>query len=256
MVVKQEGLTYKGTHILTGSEALNKRRAIENVTTYLRSLRFEEIFIPIIQFQETYRSKVGEENNNLMFNFKDRADRDITLAPEYTAVVQKLSKTIYKRQKDVKLFYIAECFRGENPQYGRYRQFTQIGVEILNPTKDYTEDLLQTAQSILPCFYLPMAINIWSVIKAAIKVNRDATRGLDYYVDSITKLPIGKGFEININLLGSASQVCGGGSYDGGQGFAIGVERMLLVKSLAHAWSTTGEPKIREGCEDNSPISS
>ncbi len=55
-----------------------------------------------------------------------------------------------------------------------------------------------------------------------IKVNTDVTRGLDYYKN-------GKGFEITCDSLGSSKQVCGGGEYDGGIGFAIGVDRLLSV---------------------------
>ncbi len=49
-------------------------------------------------------------------------------------------------------------------------------------------------------------------------INLDATRGLDYYNG-------GKGFEIACAELGASKQVCGGGNYDGGVGFAIGVDR-------------------------------
>lgn len=97
---------YKGTRILLGNE---KRDLINNMINVLKSEGFQEIFIPIIQHQEIFKGKVGEENNNLMFNFKDRGDRDLCLAPEYTAIVQQLSKSTFKHQKDVRLFYKQEC---------------------------------------------------------------------------------------------------------------------------------------------------
>ena len=53
---------------------------------------------------------IGEENNNLMFNFKDRGDRDLCLAPEYTAIIQQLAKTTFKFKKDIKLlFFLYIC---------------------------------------------------------------------------------------------------------------------------------------------------
>jgi len=61
-----------------------------------------------------------------MFNFTDRGNRNICLAPEYTAVIQKLSNTTFKYQKDIKLFYIAECFRGEKPQAGQIQTIYTI----------------------------------------------------------------------------------------------------------------------------------
>lgn len=202
--------TYKGTRILIG----NKKRDIINVMSrYLIEKGYEEILIPIIQHQETFNGKVGEENNNLMFNFVDRGNRNLCLAPEYTAIIQRLSNTTFKFKKDVKLFYIQECFRGEKPQHGRYRQFTQFGVEIINPSKDYLEELIDDATELIKCFEI-----------YDFEVNRDVKRGLDYYKN-------GKGFEISYNKLGNSKQICGGGEYQGGIGFAIGVDRLIKVNN-------------------------
>ncbi len=200
--------TYKGTRILIG----NKKRAIINLmVTYLIERGYTEVSIPIIQYQETFNGKVGEENNNLMFNFLDRGNRGVCLAPEYTAVIQKLSNTTFKFQKDIKLFYIQECFRGERPQAGRYRQFTQFGVEIINPSKDYLEEIISVAVELIKYFGIE-----------GFEINRNVVRGLDYYKD-------GKGFEISYDKLGSSKQICGGGEYEGGVGFAIGVDRLMNV---------------------------
>ena len=200
---------YKGSRILVGNE---KRDLINGMINSLKKEGFVEIQIPNLQYQEMFINKVGTENNNLMFNFLDRGNRSICLSPEYTAVIQKLAKTTYKYEKDVKLFYVLECFRGEKPQAGRYRQFTQLGVEILNPSKSYDGYLMCLAKDVL-------LRGFWE--ETALKNN--VTRGLDYYTDK-------KGFEITIDSLGSSKQVCGGGSYDGGIGFAIGIDRLLLCE--------------------------
>mgnify|MGYP003605390568 CR=1 FL=1 len=200
---------YKGTRIVLGNK---KRDNINIMIDILKSEGFKEISIPIIQAQKTFEGKVGEENNNLMYNFKDKGDRNLCLAPEYTAVIQKLSNTTFKMEKDVKLFYVQECFRGEKPQAGRYRQFTQIGVEIINPTTDYIG-----SGFILPELAYKL---LTSVSKEKFDLHFNVKRGLDYYKE-------GKGFEITCEALGSSKQVCGGGEYDGGIGFAIGVDRLL-----------------------------
>lgn len=195
---------YKGTRILLGNE---KQEYLQSCREYLKLLGFVEIQIPIIQHQSLFENKVGEENNNMMYTFQDRGARELCLAPEYTAVVQQLASTHFKHDKDVKLFYVAECFRGEKPQAGRYRQFTQLGVEILNPTVDY--NLINISKGLLAHFDI-----------SKFKVSTDVTRGLDYYKE-------GKGFEISCEELGSSKQVCGGGDYEGGTGFAIGVDRVI-----------------------------
>lgn len=210
MEIKLES-TYKGTRILFGETAKSKRVLLNQMIEILESYGYQEIMIPIIQKQETFQSKVGDENRNMMFNFKDRGNRDLCLSPEYTAIVQQLAKDRMKYDKDVKMFYIGECFRGENTQSGRWRQFTQFGVEVLNPTKDYTYEMVEIATKLI------------ELVTKNYEINLDATRGLDYYKG-------GKGFEIACPELGAAKQICGGGSYERGVGFAVGVDRLLLCK--------------------------
>ena len=196
---------YKGTRIILGNK---KRNLINKMIEILQKNGYQEIQIPIIQYQEIFKDKVGIENNNLMFNFNDRGNREICLAPEYTAIIQKLAKTTFKNEKDIKVFYVAECFRGEKPQAGRYRQFTQLGVEIINPTEI----------GMLPL----LASDLITTVTKEFDINFDVTRGLDYYKE-------GRGFEIVCEQLGSSKQVCGGGEYNGGVGFAIGIDRLLNI---------------------------
>lgn len=202
--------TYKGTRIIFAETAKRKRTILNQMIEVLESYGYQEMMIPVIQLSETFDKKVGEENNNMMYTFTDRGNRNICLAPEYTAVVQQLANETFKMTKDVKLFYIGECFRGERPQAGRYRQFTQFGVEVINPRKDYTDELLEIAKKLI------------ELTTDNYEVNLDATRGLDYYTG-------GKGFEIACPELGAQKQICGGGSYEGGAGFALGIDRILLL---------------------------
>jgi len=203
--------TYKGTRIVFGEIARNKRRLLNQMIEVLESYGYQEMMIPVIQLTETFASKVGEENNNMMYTFTDRGNRDICLAPEYTSIIQQLANETFKMTKDVKLFYIGECFRGERQQKGRWRQFTQFGVEVINPRKDYSEEMLEISKKLI------------ELVTDNYEVNLDATRGLDYYKN-------GKGFEISCPELGAAKQICGGGEYEGGIGFAIGICRLLLLK--------------------------
>lgn len=198
---------YKGTRILVGND---KRELIQEMIQYLYEQDFMEIQIPIIQFEKTFKDKVGDENNNLMYTLSDRGGRELCLAPEYTSVVQQLSNTDFKDEEDVKLFYVAECFRGEKPQRGRYRQFTQFGVEILNPSNidNIFKEVIDIARDLVSMVFKSDEFNI----------NTDVKRGLDYY---------SYGFEIQVPELGTASQICGGGIYEGGIGFALGIDRML-----------------------------
>lgn len=207
-MIEIKNTCYKGTRILLGNE---KRKLINSMVDLLISEGFEEISIPIIQLEEYFQNKVGKENSNMMFRFTDPGNRKVCLAPEYTAIIQQLAETRFKLEKDLKLFYIQECFRGEKPQTGRYRQFTQLGVEVINPKEYKIEDAANLAKKLLSYFKFDFQINL------------DATRGLDYYKN-------GKGFEISCETLGAQKQICGGGEYNGGLGFALGIDRLLLLK--------------------------
>ncbi len=205
--------TFKGTRILEGYDALKKRKYIHECCTFLYKLGFSELQIPIINFKDTFASKVGDENRNMMFEFTDRGNRELVLSPEYTAIVQPLAATTYKYKNDVKLFYIGECFRNEKPQYGRWRQFTQLGVEVLNPKETTTDYLINLCRELLS-LYDNLDDNY--VFETSVK------RGLDYYKD-------GKGFQVSNDKLGAQKQIVGGGIYDNGMGFAIGVDRIMLL---------------------------
>lgn len=200
----------KGTRILFGETAFKKRQLINQMSEILIKNGYFEMMIPIIQMQETFESKVGEENRLMMYNFKDRGDRDLCLAPEYTSVIIKLAEEYFKFQKDIKLFYVGECFRGENTQKLRFRQFTQFGVEIINPSRDYSSEMLK------------ISVELVELMTKIYEVNTDVARGLNIYKDS-------KGFEISCPELGAQKQVCGGGEYSNGVGFAIGVDRLLYL---------------------------
>jgi len=104
-----KGGTYKGTRILYGND---KRQITNELIIKMLAWGFDEISIPIIQHSETFEGKVGDENQNLMYKFTDRGERDLCLAPEYTAIIQRLAATNFKFKNDVQLFYVQECFRG------------------------------------------------------------------------------------------------------------------------------------------------
>jgi histidyl-tRNA synthetase len=206
MEIKTE--CYKGTRILFKETAKLKRTLINKMIEILESYGYEEMMIPVIQKAETFASKVGAENQNMMYNFKDLGDRNLCLAPEYTAVVQTLAKERFKYEKDVKLFYIGECFRGERPALARWRQFTQLGIEIINPSEDYSKEILELSKKLI------------ELITKDYEVLENIIRGLDYYK--------GWTMEIKCPKINNLS-VCGGGSYDNGIGVGIGIDRLLLL---------------------------
>ena len=67
-----------------------------------------------------------------MFVFKDKAGRQVALRPEITASATRIYlKHLQGHPKPIRIYYIANCFRYEEPQHARYREFWQAGLELI-----------------------------------------------------------------------------------------------------------------------------
>lgn len=96
---------------------------------------FKEIRTPMFEHTELFLRGVGDTTDIVekqMYSFEDFAKRNITLKPEGTSPVVRafVEHKIYADVQPTKLYYNIPCFRYENPQAGRQRQFHQFGVEI------------------------------------------------------------------------------------------------------------------------------
>ncbi len=118
---------------------------------------FGEIRTPIFEATELFARGVGEETDIVskeMYTWEDRARaqsekaQSLTLRPENTAGVVRayIEHKLGERGDLQKLFYIGPQFRRERPQRGRYRQFWQIGVEVLGPVSSGSESPVRDAE--------------------------------------------------------------------------------------------------------------
>ncbi|MCC7235017.1 MAG: histidine--tRNA ligase [Bryobacterales bacterium] len=98
--------------------------------------RYAEIRTPVFEESELFRRGVGEETDIVskeMYTFSDRDGSSITLRPENTASVMRayIEHRLDQLPGIQKLYYMGPMFRRERPQKGRYRQFHQIGAEVI-----------------------------------------------------------------------------------------------------------------------------
>ena len=96
----------------------------------------DEIRTPVFEATELFVRTVGEGTDIVhkeMYTFPDRKGRSLTLRPENTAGVARawIENQLQDRSHPLRLYYIGPMFRYERMQRGRYRQFSQIGLEIL-----------------------------------------------------------------------------------------------------------------------------
>jgi histidyl-tRNA synthetase len=75
-----------------------------------------------------------------MYSFKDKGGRDIALRPELTAPVMRMYvNELQNAPKPLRLYYFGNCFRYERPQKGRFREFWQLGIELIGGNKPDSE---------------------------------------------------------------------------------------------------------------------
>ncbi|MDR2431614.1 MAG: histidine--tRNA ligase [Candidatus Margulisbacteria bacterium] len=105
---------------------------------------FREIRTPIFEHTELFLRGIGENTDIIskeMYSFQDRKGRSLTLRPEGTASVARAYLEAGRGQREPlsKLWYQGPMFRYERPQAGRYRQFHQMGCEVLGATSAYQD---------------------------------------------------------------------------------------------------------------------
>ena len=140
-----------------------------------RNYNFQEIRTPIFEETQLFARSVGEETDIVakeMYTWEDRARAQsdkglsLTLRPENTAGVVRayIEHKLWERGLQ-KLYYIGPQFRRERPQKGRYRQFYQIGAEVIGPPTAGSESPARDAEvlAMLATFLDRLGITDWTL---------------------------------------------------------------------------------------------
>ena len=136
----------------------------------------------------------------------------LALIPEVTNYIKSMGPRLIGTDK---VYYVARCFRNETTTDSmRLKEFTQIGVELLGPNaldcrKVVRKDAINLFKKLLPD-------DSW-ILQDGVE------RGLNLYDDS------GKAFEISSTDNSTSKQILGGGPYNGGAGWAFGLERLMAA---------------------------
>jgi histidyl-tRNA synthetase len=157
--IKERNLVIKavrGTRDLLPPETALWNFVEAAVRDVFRSYNFQEIRTPIFEATELFARGVGEETDIVakeMYTWEDRSraaserGQSLTLRPENTAGVVRayIEHKMWDRGLN-KLYYIGPQFRRERPQKGRYRQFYQIGAEVIGPSSAGSESPARDAE--------------------------------------------------------------------------------------------------------------
>src|SRR5216683_1545306 len=158
------------------------------VRDVFRAYNFHEIRTPIFESTELFARGVGEETDVVakeMYTWEDRGraqsekGQSLTLRPENTASVVRayIEHKLWDRGLN-KLYYIGPQFRRERPQKGRYRQFYQIGAEVLGPPASGSESPARDAEIIAMLAHLLREVGIkeWTLLLNSVGNSDDRAR--------------------------------------------------------------------------------
>ncbi|MGD0104137.1 MAG: histidine--tRNA ligase [Rhodopila sp.] len=158
----------RGTHDLIGEEQRRFHHVAEIARRVAATYGFDEWQTPIFEDTRVFARTLGETSDVVtkeMYTFDDRGGESITLRPEGTAgVCRALVSNGLTQSLPQKIFYAGPMFRYERPQKGRYRQFHQIGTELIGPAEPLAD------AEIIACG--------WDILKA-LKVADDTTLELN-----------------------------------------------------------------------------
>lgn len=126
----------KGVRDLLPAETPLWNHVEETAQAVFGTFGFSEIRLPIFEPTELFARSIGLDTDVVskeMYTFEDRDESMISLRPEATASVCRayIEHNMQQLPQPVKLYYMGPMFRRERPQKGRYRQFYQIGAEVL-----------------------------------------------------------------------------------------------------------------------------
>jgi histidyl-tRNA synthetase len=166
----------RGTRDLLPPETALWNRIETTARAVFARYNFGEIRTPIFEDTGLFARGVGEETDIVskeMFTWEDRARaasekaQMLTLRPENTAGVVRayIEHKLGESGQLQKLYYIGPQFRRERPQKGRYRQFWQIGAEVIGPPSSGSESPLRDAEvlEMLATLLDEMGITGWTL---------------------------------------------------------------------------------------------
>ncbi|MEK7617118.1 MAG: ATP phosphoribosyltransferase regulatory subunit [Patescibacteria group bacterium] len=157
--------TPKGFRDIKPEMAKKRREVINKIASVLEEFNFVPIETPTIEFAETLKGKYGEEER-LIYEFTDRGGRKLALRYDLTVPLARYTAT-YNPPLPFRRYQVGQVFRGENPQKGRFREFTQFDFDTVGLTAEADSSIIEDAL----------------VIAAAIKAARDI--GLDKTIMAI-----------------------------------------------------------------------
>lgn len=130
----------RGTRDFLPEETDRRSQAKKAMQDVLERWGYREVATPTFEHLELFTIKSGASVIEEIYSFKDKGGRDLALRPELTAPVMRMFVSeLQNSPKPQRLWYFGNCFRYERPQKGRFREFWQMGCELIGGSKPDSE---------------------------------------------------------------------------------------------------------------------
>jgi len=124
----------RGTRDFSPREMEKREYVEDSIIGVIESYSYRKILTPTFEHAELFQLKSGKEIEEHMYVFEDKSGRRLSLRPEATASVCRMfAEELRGSRLPLKLYYSCPMFRYERPQMGRYREFWQLGIELIGP---------------------------------------------------------------------------------------------------------------------------
>ncbi len=164
--MKRKITSPKGMKDFFSQELQKKQKVLEKAREISLHYGFEEIETPILEFKQVFLKGIGKENEMIekeMYSFFTKGNDELALRPEGTASVMRayLEHGMHSLPQPRLFFYHGPFFRHERPQRGRYRQFSQFGLEIIGSKNAfYDAFIISTGYEILSSLGIQVTLSI------------------------------------------------------------------------------------------------
>lgn len=159
----------KGAPDLIPPRSLLHEQIFEQAVAQFRRYGYSRIETPIFEHTPLFEKGLEAGSDTVtkqMYTFEDRGGRSLTLRPDMTTPVIRaiLEHGLDRQGLPIKLFYVAPIFRHEQPQAGRQRQFTQVGVEAVgSASPDIDAEVILLALKVFKALELPVVLALNSI---------------------------------------------------------------------------------------------
>ncbi len=136
----------RGMHDLLPDTYRQHSQIIERLRGFFSRAGYDAVDVPVLERSDLFLSSFRQELWQSLYTFRLH-NRDHCLRPEYTASICRLYLDQYQKQPlPLRFQYAGPVFRYETPGRGRYRQHTQLGVELFGGQAVYADaEILQLA---------------------------------------------------------------------------------------------------------------